>query len=157
MPSKPRTDLQRALATLTDRAAADVRKLIASGASPDKVADLLRKLMPALIDKYGTAAAAVAADWYEEQRIAAGVAGSFRVEPKDAVERLPDGKADGIVGAGSAHLFGDEPNPTLAADIISGAMSTQILNTARETIMDSAIADPASAGWSRETDRWILE
>lgn len=152
MASRPRTDLQKALATLTSRAARDVRKVIESGASAEKIAEVLRAVMPAMIDKYGTAAAAVAADWYEETRAAAGVAGHFHTLVKDPAGGLTIKRTNGIVGAGVKHLFGESADPILAANIISGAMSTQILDSARQTVMASSVADPESQGWSRETD-----
>jgi hypothetical protein len=56
--------------------------------------EMLRDILPALVDTYGQAAGALAADWYDEARDEAGVRGRFRALVAD----VPDPGADALAG-----------------------------------------------------------
>lgn len=58
---------------------------------PEMVRDALLEFMPVLTAQYGSVAASIAAEWYQEQRAADGAVGRFRMAlaanvPADAVE-----------------------------------------------------------------------
>ncbi|MFP3579973.1 hypothetical protein SB659_10370 [Arthrobacter sp. SIMBA_036] len=58
---------------------------------PEMVRDALLEFMPALTAQYGSVAASIAAEWYQEQRTADGASGRFRPAlaanvPADAVQ-----------------------------------------------------------------------
>jgi hypothetical protein len=141
-------DLQRSLKALTTLSERDINSIVHKGDDPAKVADRLHEVMPRLLDRYGSAAAAVAADWYDNYR--ATVATKTRFEASPAVPKVDEASA--VVGAGSPHLFGENADRTVASRLISGALTTRILDAARETITESSIADPAAQGWQRVAD-----
>ena len=74
------TDTAR-LVRLADRDLSRLWQLVANGASADVA---LRDLLPAIIEQYGAAGAAMAAEWYDDQREKAGVGGRFTAIPTPA-------------------------------------------------------------------------
>lgn len=69
MPSRAQTDaLVRAQAVLASRVSEDLAGIVAAlgpDAAPDLIRDALLEVTPALVERYGQASAAVAAEWYE--------------------------------------------------------------------------------------------
>lgn len=113
---------------------------------PEAARDALLLFVPNLVDAYGSVAATVAADWYDEQRANVGAVSRFR-----AVAAAPV-KADLIesqVRFGSQHLFTLDPAQTLA--FLTGSSTKYAIAPARETVAMSAIQDPAARGWARAT------
>lgn len=110
-----------------------------SNAAEARVA--LKDVLPALIRTYGQAAAAIAADWYDEAREVAEVAGSFRAIPA-SIETS---------GAESLALWATEKGSDLTTiqTLIEGGMQRRIVNWGRETVMGSALSDPKADGWQR--------
>lgn len=106
-----------------------------------RVAAALHDLMPGLAAKYQLAAAAVAADLYEEDRAAHGVAGSFTAEPVD----LADG---GHALAGWS--LSTANTPTGLSGLLQGGLAKRIMQSGNQTIMRSSINDPGSDGWERQ-------
>lgn len=113
---------------------------------PEVARDALMEFVPALVERYGSAAAAMAAEWYDEYRAEAGVRGRFRALPI-----TPDESAAtlGTVRRAAGHLFTDDPTAALLA--ISAKAAKYALAAARRTVTASSIADPASGGWQRVT------
>lgn len=113
---------------------------------PEAARDALLRFMPALVEQYGEAAASVAADFYDDLRAAERVSSSFRA-------RMADPVAADVVAArtrfGAQHLFTEDPSQTLA--FLTGAATKYVLQPGRNTIVRSALADPAASGWHRET------
>lgn len=148
MPSPSPSSRQAALRGLTRLFVADLstvwRKLNLS--SPGKLADPLSQLLQAIADKYGVAAATLAADWYDESRTDAGVPGSFTASPAD----IPDAtRFDALARWGVGPLFGGSPDEALALNLIAGGLQRIILNANRDTITGATAADPAKPRWAR--------
>lgn len=101
----------------------------------------LSDILPALLDTYGQAAAAVAADWYDEARLNADVGGSFRAIPAE----IRDTGAHELAGWATAKGTDLDSIRTLA----EGGAQRRILNFSRETVAGSSLADPAADGWQR--------
>jgi hypothetical protein len=102
--------------------------------------------IPGLIDYYSDGSAALAADFYEEQRELAGLASRF--SPEAVVLDRTVKIRRGIAWA-SEPLFEDDLE-------LSGARMAEIvqLNTARpfrDTILSNRQSDPAAIGWKRIT------
>lgn len=115
-------------------------------ARPEAARDSLLEYMPLLVAQYGESAAAVAADWFDEQRALAGVAGRFRAEmvvpdESDAVEAT--------VRRAAGALFTDAPREALAS--LAPTAAKYALSAARSTIARSADRDPRASGWQRVT------
>lgn len=114
--------------------------------NPERAAVMLRDYIPALVARYGEAAASIAADWYDETRAAEGVAGAFRAvlmaSPYlDAAEPL----ARRAAGA----LF--TPRPSDALTTLQSSVGKYVLAASRETIATSTARDPWASGWKRVT------
>lgn len=129
---------QQALARLAANDMASVWRQV-SNAVEARVA--LQDVLPALIRTYGMAAAAVAADWYDEARAAAEVSGSFRAIPAS----IEDSGTDALA------LWASEHGTDLASvrSLTEGGLQRRIVNWGRETVMGSALADPKADGWQR--------
>lgn len=136
---------QRGIATLADR---DLTRFWASLniEQPEATRNALVAFLPALLDSYGSSAATVAADWYDEERSKAKVAGRFTAT---AAHPVKSDLAVAQVRFGAQHLFTSDPSQTLA--FLSGAVSKYVLAPARQTVAQSAIRDPGSRGWARVT------
>lgn len=113
---------------------------------PEAVRDALLRFMPSLVTEYGEVAASVAADWYDDMRLAEGAAGRFRAQMADAVA---DALVEAQVRFGSQHLFTDTPTGTL--DFLTLTATKYALYPGRTTIARSADRDPAASGWQRVT------
>lgn len=101
----------------------------------------LRDILPDLIRTYGQAAASMAAEWYDEARAVAGIGGAFTALPAD----LGDAGADALAMWASEH--GTDIQAIRA--LTEGGLQRRINNYSRETVMGSALADPAADGWQR--------
>ena len=101
----------------------------------------MQDVLPALIRTYGMAASAVAADWYDEARLAAEVSGSFRAIPASIENNATDALA----------LWASEHGTDLASvqKLAEGGIQRRIVNWGRETVAGSALADPKADGWQR--------
>lgn len=110
-----------------------------SNAAEARVA--LNDILPALVRTYGQAAATLAADWYDEARAIADVGGAFTAIPADIVD------SGTYALAGWAADKGTDVDSILA--LVEGGLARRILEFSRQTIMGSALADPAADGWQR--------
>ena len=146
MPSP--AESREALIGLTRLAEADLRRLWVRIANqpPDAVRDALMDLLPLLADEYGTAAAVMAADEYDELRLIAEAAGVFTAEP---VPPPTSARFEALARWGVDPLFGSEPNPEAAFVKIAGGMQRTIADMHRETVVQSSLLDPAALGWRR--------
>ena len=133
------------LTTLTRRELFDLWQSL-MGRPPDEVRDLLMGVLPTLGEEYGSAAAALAADWYDDLRLEAGVSGRFFAEPAD----LPDrGRYESLVKWGLAPLFREEPEPDVAFTLIEGGMQRTVADQHRLTVVEATKRDPQAKGWRR--------
>lgn len=117
---------------------------------PDVLRDPLAAVLESVADKYGTAAAALAADFYDDMRTDVVKTGP-RFTPKLAEVPGPE-RFKSLAGWGIGPLFGGNPDPTTALHKVSGGLKLVVGNVYRETIMGSSIADPAARGWQRVAD-----
>ncbi|HKY57670.1 MAG TPA: hypothetical protein VJL80_06505 [Aeromicrobium sp.] len=123
---------------LADRDLSRLWRLVADGASAETA---LRDLLPAIIEQYGAAGGALAAEWYDAQREKADVKGRFEALPIEPNDR----GAQSLVGWALATAQDDQ---TLQA-LILGGVQRRIADHARYTVTSSSIADPAARGWQR--------
>src|ERR687889_2035492 len=78
-----------------------------TGRRPREFRDGLFVAVPPLAEEFGSAAATLGTDWYDEMRELAEVEGRFRGVPAE----LPDaGRMDSLLGWGTQPLFPTEPD-----------------------------------------------
>lgn len=134
-----------ALSDLTDREFAAVWAHM-QGSDAEAVRDALMEVVPALADRYGDMAGALAADFYEESRERAEARGRFVAEPAP----LPgSSRYEALVRWGVDPLFRPEPDAAAARTLISGGLQRIVANVDRDTVRLSAVRDPAAEGWQR--------
>lgn len=126
------------LVRLADRDLARLWRLIADGAPADIA---LHDLLPAVVREYGAAGAALAADWYDDEREKAEVAGRFTAEPIEAGDR----GTHALIGWSLQQATSDAALHTL----ILGGVQRRIADHTRLTVANSAVADPGAQGWVR--------
>jgi hypothetical protein len=139
MPTQLRSDV----AVLTRAAELELAPLW-SAATAAAVEEALRDILPALIDEYGSAAATLAADWYDDLRDERGVGGRFFAIPAD----VPETGAQALVGWALAEV-GDPSDVTAFRSLVNGGVQRRIANFSRLTVTGSALADPLAVGWKR--------
>ena len=116
--------------------------------SPYAVREALQDLLPGLVAVYGSAAATLGADWYDEMREAAAVKGGFRAIPAE----LPDrGRTDSLARFAIGPLFGAEPDLTSAKALAEGGFQRIVADADRNTVLGSSAQDPWGGRWTRET------
>lgn len=135
------SSLRRQQDALTRLALNDLAALWRQISNAAEAQAALNDVLPALLRTYGSAAAAVAADWYDEARQNADVGGSFRAIPAD----IRDSGAYELAGWATSKGTDLESIRTLA----EGGAQRRILNFSRETVTGSALADPRADGWQR--------
>ena len=113
---------------------------------PERARDLLLEFMPALVEQYGEAAATVAADFYDDLRAAERAPGRFSARMADVVSV---DRVQARTRFAAQHLFTETPSQMLT--FLTGAATKYVLEPGRATIVQSTAADPAAAGWHRET------
>lgn len=130
--------LQQQLARLATNDMAAMWRQVSNAVEARKA---LQDILPALLDTYGNAAASVAADWYDEARLAADIGGSFTAVPASLSGQGSDALA----------LWASEKGTDLASvqTLVEGGVQRRILAWSRETVMGSALADPRADGWQR--------
>lgn len=147
MAASPET-YRRAQAALSSMAVADLRKVWPRLLTmrPDHVAEALALVLAEVTDKYGSASAALAAEWFEELRAGAGASGVFRAQ----AAALPSTERLEILSRwGIGPLFGDSPDPVAARNKVFGGLTRQVLGVGRGTLMESLAADPAGPRYAR--------
>lgn len=98
-------------------------------------------LLPELTAAYHGAAAAVAADFYDEVREQAGARGRFTPILLDP----PSLGTDELV----KWALDTAKDGTAFQSLIAGGVTRRIANGARDVVTRSSIADPAATGWMR--------
>lgn len=142
------SEQREALIGLTRLAKGDLLALwrTLDGLTASQTRDALASVLPALGDTYGAAAAALAADWYDDLREREAPKGRFTAEPAGDVDRK---RWDSLAGWGVSPLFAAEPNRGAALTLIEGGLQRTIADRHRLTVVDNSIADPAASGWQR--------
>lgn len=131
--------LQTSISGLVQLAEQDLDKL---GHLPETaVVEALYDLLPQVVDQYTLAAGAVAADWYDNLRNRGDQPTTFRAVTAD----IRDHGVQALIGWSAAVSTDD----TTFWSNLKGGIQRRIANGARQSVMQSAIADPAAHGWHR--------
>lgn len=138
-------ELRSGVTALTTLANADLAALWRQVSTAAQAREALRDILPALVETYGSAAATLAADWYDEARLKAGIGGSFTAIPAE----IGDAGTDELARWGVDPLFKAEPDWVSAQSLIQGGLQRRIANVSRVTVAESSIADPSADGWQR--------
>ena len=134
-----------ALATMARREVAGAWLKVAR-LPTERIAPIMTDLLMAVADKYGTVAGSIAADYYDELRVAAGAPGRFTPE----VAALPDvTRFEALARWGVSPLFAADPNPAKSLSLMSGGLSRIVLGVGRDTIADAVSADPTGPRYAR--------
>lgn len=142
MPSA--TLLRREVQALAATASDDLDLLWRRLDTPAELEAALRDLLPSLIASYGSAAATIAADWYDEARDEVAARGRFTAIAADTT----DLGAQALVG----WALSEAQDVGSLQTLILGGTQRRIANSSRLTVMGSSIADPAAVGWRRIGD-----
>lgn len=102
----------------------------------------LMDVMPALVQTYGSAAATLAATWYDDARAKAGVHGRFEAIPVESGDR----GAQSLVGWATTQANDMDSLQVL----LLGGVQRRIADHVRGTVASSSVADPSATGWARE-------
>lgn len=135
------TLLRSQVADLSRLAENDLRVVYRQVETAELARQMLNDVLPTLVQTYGSASVAIAADWYDEARVAQGVPGRFTAVP--AVLRNPNTHI--LVGWALSEAL----DPESALSLVIGGVTKRIANAARDTIQGSAVADPRADGWQR--------
>lgn len=140
------SESQAALRLVTGAAVADGAALAARlSGSPEAQRAVLLDAVPAVVGYYSDGSAALAADFYEEQREAAGLRG-FRASP---IVNDRTVKIRRAVAWASEPLF--EVTETTVAQRLAEVIQLETARPYRDTITGNRRLDPASVGWQRVT------
>ncbi len=112
--------------------------LVNDGATADQA---LRDLLPAIVQEYGSLGAALAAEWYDQQRQKAGVRGRFTAIPIAADDRGSQALIEWALDKAT--------NDESLQSLILGGVQRRVADHVRYTIGGSSVADPAATGWQR--------
>jgi hypothetical protein len=112
---------------------------------PTELEVALTEVLPATVDTYATASAAVAANWYDNERTRAGVGGRFEA----IVAPLGDLGAYSLAGWATEPLRAAVPDVAAAQARAEAGLQERLVNVGNKTVTDSAVADPRAGGWVR--------
>ena len=138
---------RRDLAALLNIAQGDLAVLFRGASDGVELREALMDVLPQLVAIYGEAAAALAADWYDEVRDSSDASGRFRAIPAE----LPDrGRTDSLASWGVAPVFGGS-GVNAAQALVAGGFQRIIADAGRDTVITSLKEDPQGRGWRRHT------
>lgn len=101
----------------------------------------------AIVRHYAPASSVLAIRHYTEQRLEAGVGGTFRPIPGDPV---PLAQIAANVSRATKPLWGPSPDVEAATTSLEGAVGRLILDAGRNTTIDNVASDRMATGWARE-------
>ena len=136
-----------ALVLITTTAVTQVTRLIGSlSGSPETQRTDLLNAVPDLLAYFTAGSAALAADFYDDERERASARGRFTAEPivKDRAEKL----ARAIAWA-TEPLF--DPTDTTVTQRLAPVVQLETARPYRDTITTNRQRDPQAAGWRRVT------
>lgn len=138
---------RRDLAELSRLSQNDLALLFRQFDTADEIRNGLLDTLPRMMSVYGSAAATLGADWYDDLRDAAGARGRFQA----IAAELPDtGRTDALARWSVGPLFGANPDPATALSKVVGGFQRIIYNADRKTVTFSSVQDPGARGWQRE-------
>lgn len=145
MPSA--SESRAALSLVTGAAVDTATRLLGSlTGSPDAQRAALLDGVPALIGYYSDGSSALAADFYEDERDAAGARGRFTAEPVVLDRGRKIGNA---VAWASQPLFEPAPDLVKVAGRLAEVVQLESARPYRDTITVNRNRDPAAVGWAR--------
>lgn len=144
-PPRPDSSLAPALATISNEATAQLDPIWSLQAKD--IVPTLFEVIPPLLDHWGLAAAAAAADWYDHLRDTENIAGRFAA----IVEPLGDLGAKALAGWAAQPLNLPEPDLVTAQYRATGGVQKRLVNAANKTVTHSAEQDPNAKGYMRQT------
>lgn len=134
------------VAELARLAESDMSALFRQVDDARQVEQALKDVLPRLVAVYGSAAASLGADWYDEMRAESDAKGRFR----PIVADLPGAaRTDALAGFAIGPLFGANPDASTAFSKAAGGLQRIIFNADRFTVTGSSNQDK-SAGWVRQ-------
>lgn len=101
---------------------------------PESARDALLEFVPILVEEYGEVAATIAADWYDELRLASGAAGAFRAVA--APLAIPAAAIEARVRYFAKHLW--TPTPESMLGPLLTATDKYVKQPGRDTIRRNA-------------------
>ncbi|WP_182377887.1 hypothetical protein [Nocardioides sp. WS12] len=101
----------------------------------------MRDLLPSIIQEFGAAGAAIAAEWYDDQRAKSAVKSPFTAIPVEADDR----GTQALIGWALSKATDDASLHAL----ILGGTQRRIADHVRYTVTGSAVEDPGARGWQR--------
>lgn len=113
---------------------------------PAKVASAVDAYVPLLVRRYGSDAGALAAEWYDEMRSAAGIGGAFRAE---ATASPYEDAVTPMISRALGDTFAGNPAGTLLT--LTSNVGKYVLGASRATITRNTDRDPSATGWQRIT------
>lgn len=137
--------LSSVLESLSGLALSDLENLWSL--SPTDLEAALFGLLPDVLDTWSEASAAAAADWYDDLRDSAEVAGRFSA----IVEPVTDLGAYALAGWAAEPLKLPEPDVLSAKSRLEDGFQKRLVNSANFTVTGSANADPEARGYMRRT------
>lgn len=124
----------------------DLRILFREFTTADMARDGLLDTLPRFVNIYGSAAATLGADWYDDLRDDSDARGRFRAIPAD----LPDaGRTEALARWGVTPLYAAEPDFATTLAKVAGGLQRIIANADRQSVMRSSVADRSARGWAR--------
>lgn len=142
------SESKAALALVTSAAIGAATDLVGQvTGSPSQRRALLLDAIPEVLAYYTVGAAALAADFYDDERERAAAPKLFVAEPIVA-DRLV--KVRRAVAWASEPLFGDEA--AVSASRIAEVVQLEAARPYRDTILTNRRRDPSAAGWRRITN-----
>lgn len=139
------SESRRALTLVTGAAVATVQRLLGSltGSPEAQRADLL-EAVPEILGYYTLGSAALAADFYDDERERAGARGRFTAEPV-----VPDRarKIGNAIAWATEPLFA--PGEETVADRLAPVVQMETARPYRDTITTNRERDPEAVGWRR--------
>lgn len=142
-------EARAALLVVSSDGVTDVNALMASlSGSPESMRSDLLDGVPGVIDYYALGSSALAVDYYDDARDAAGARKRFSSEPV-IVDRGE--KIGRFVAWASEPLFALEPDRAEVALRLVPQVQKEIARPFRDTITTNSKRDPSSVGWRRIT------
>ena len=137
---------RRDLSALTGLAFRDLDVVWRQVETPGQAKAALQDVLPSLVDVYGAAAGALAADWYDDLRDQRGIARRFRAV---VVDVPADTGVDALTGTALGSVYRLEQDWDAALTIVQGGLQRRIADAGRGSLMTSSVQDPQSRGWVR--------
>jgi len=140
-------EARAALLVVSSDGVTDVEALLRSvSGSPESMRSDLLDGVPGVIDYYTLGSSALAADYYDDERDAAGASKHFQSEPIVADRGEKVGR---LIAWASEPLFLPEPDKAEVALRLVPQVQREIAHPFRDTITTNSRRDPSSVGWRR--------